>query len=222
MASEILLTASCRYLVSDVYSGYQNATSICNEERSRAGLLPLQNVYCNAHARRKFKELDPESPISQYFLTSYQEIYRVEKEIKDKDDQTRLEARQNLKANFLEMKNSGATFLGAISAKSSEASAINYFINNFDGLTCFLDHARLPIDNNHQERLLRNPVIGRKTWYGTHSKRGAMTAAKLTCKLNKLSPRAYLEQVVKDLHQRKQPYTPRQAAARIRNGVNTC
>ena len=41
----------------------------------------------------------------------------------------------------------------------------------------FLMSPRLPIDNNPQERLLRNPVIGRKTWYGTHSKLGAETAA---------------------------------------------
>ena len=50
---------------------------------------------------------------------------------------------------------------------------MSYFLENYDGLTLFLKNPSLPIDNNQQERLLRNPVVGRKTWYGTHSKRGA-------------------------------------------------
>ncbi|MCB0361975.1 MAG: transposase, partial [Bdellovibrionales bacterium] len=64
-----------------------------------------------------------------------------------------------------------------------------YFLGNYMGLTLFLDHPDVPIDNNPQERLLRSPVVGRKTWYGTHSERGAETAAILfsiieTCKIN--------------------------------------
>ena len=71
----------------------------------------------------------------------------------------------------------------------------------------------MPIDNNPQERLLRNPVIGRKTWYGTHSKLGAKTAAILfslveACKLNKVNPRDYFKSLVKDLHAGKNAYTP--------------
>jgi hypothetical protein len=60
---------------------------------------------------------------------------------------------------------------------------------------------------------LRNHVIGRKTWYGTHSKKGAETAAILftiveSCKLVGVNPRKYFENLVQDLLSGKNPYTP--------------
>jgi len=65
---------------------------------------------------------------------------------------------------------------------------------------------------------MRNPVIGRKTWYGTHSKRGAKTAAILfsiveSCKLNQVNPRAYLKRLVSALHSGKPHFTPAQFKA---------
>ncbi len=57
--------------------------------------------------------------------------------------------------------------------------------------------------------------MGRKTWYGTHSEKGAETAAIHftiieTCKLNNLNPRDYLKDLVRDLQNGKSPYTPYQ------------
>ena len=65
------------------------------------------------------------------------------------------------------------TIRGAYSSKSSIVKAIDYFNKNYNELTHFLKHKDVPIDNNFQERLMRSPVIGRKTWYGNHSERGA-------------------------------------------------
>ena len=91
--------------------------------------------------------------------------------------------------------------------------ALSYFLKNYSELTLFVQNIELPIDNNSQEAQLRNPVVGRKTWYGTHSKRGARTMAILfslveSCKLNKINPRKYFKKLVADLHQGKKPYTP--------------
>ena len=77
----------------------------------------------------------------------------------------------------------------------------------------FLDHWDVPIDNNAQEGILRNPVVGRKTWYGTHSERGALTAAILftlveTSKLNHVNPREYFKFLVERLHAGLGPMTP--------------
>jgi len=96
---------------------------------------------------------------------------------------------------------------------SKYAKALKYFLENFAGLTLFLDDPEVPIDNNSQERLLRNHVVGRKTWYGTHSERGALTAAILftlveTCKLNQVNPREYFKRLVQDLHDELDPQTP--------------
>ena len=97
--------------------------------------------------------------------------------------------------------------------QSKYAKALKYFLENYPGLTLFLDDPDVPIDNNSQERLLRNHVVGRKTWYGTHSERGALTAAILftlveTCKLNHVNPREYFKRLVEDLHAGHEPATP--------------
>ena len=93
------------------------------------------------------------------------------------------------------------------------AEAMNYFLKNFESLTRFLKNPRLPIDNNPQERLLRNPVIGRKTWFGTQTERGAKTNAILfsiveSCKLNKINPREYFKNLVVSLLHNNEVITP--------------
>ncbi|MBK8201184.1 MAG: transposase [Bdellovibrionales bacterium] len=93
--------------------------------------------------------------------------------------------------------------------------ALSYFLENYEGLTLFLGQPDVPIDNNAQERLLRSHVVGRKTWYGTHSERGAETAAILfslveTCKLNGVNPRQYFASLTKDLLMGQAPYTPKE------------
>ena len=99
------------------------------------------------------------------------------------------------------------------SKHSSISKALNYFLNNFESLVRFTKDPNLPLDNNSQEKQLRSPVIGRKTWYGTHSKRGAKTTAIMfsvvqSCKLNKVNPREYLTDLVRVLHQGQQAYSP--------------
>jgi transposase len=115
--------------------------------------------------------------------------------------------------HFEEMKSRALTLIPAYSTKSSIGKAMSYFLGNLKEFTHFQSNAAIPIDNNPQERLLRNPVIGRKTWYGTHSERGAETMVILfsiveSCKLNGVNPREYLKHLVQDLNQGKKPYTP--------------
>ena len=103
--------------------------------------------------------------------------------------------------------------LGGYPKDSKYAKALRYFLENYEGLTLCLGDAEIPLDNNSQEQLLRNHVVGRKTWYGTHSERGALTAAVLftlveTCKLNHVNPREYFKQLVTDLRDREPVRTP--------------
>jgi hypothetical protein len=79
-------------------------------------------------------------------------------------------------------------------------------------LTLFLKIENIPIDNNSQERLMRCPVVGRKTWYGTHSKRGAETNPILfslveSCKLNKVNPREDFKDIVHAIHEKRKVFT---------------
>ena len=43
--------------------------------------------------------------------------------------------------------------------------------NHWDGLTVFVDHPEIPMDNNKAERQVRGPVVGRKNYYGSGSDR---------------------------------------------------
>ena len=220
VASDLLMSSKCEYLVSDVFSGYGKAVRETSEQRRVQGLPEVLSVYCNAHARRKFKEaVDNFGEEAGFFIEQYQEIYRLEGTAKERppDEISRIRAEMGVK--FEQMRDLAVCSLNGYSSKSSIARAMSYFLENYVGLTRFLENPELPIDNNSQERLMRNPVIGRKTWYGTHSKRGAKSAAILfslveSCKLNKINPRQYFKQLVEDLHAGKASYTPHAFANR--------
>jgi len=176
VASLFLKDSLCEFLVSDVYSGYGKAVRETNQLRLESHLPLIQNIYCNAHARRKFKEAkDRSQEEAQFFIDQYKEIYRLEASAIDKPPEEILGIRSLMGPHFEEMKNRAMELVPGYSTKGSVGKAISYFLGNFKELTAFQNNAAIPIDNNSQERLLRNPVIGRKTWYGTHSKRGAET-----------------------------------------------
>ena len=219
VASDLLKESSCEFLLSDVFSGYSKAVSDSNEFRDRNNLPKLKNVYCNAHARRKFIEAEINfSEQAGYFIKAYQQIYLLEKQAKELPLLERHKYRDQMRPIFEQMRQRGYEYLKGVSDKSSLARAITYFIRNYEGLTLCLNHSFLPLDNNAAERALRSPVVGRKTWYGTHSKLGAKTAAVLfslveSCKLNQVNPREYLKRLVLDLHAGKPAYSPASFAA---------
>ena len=213
VASQLLIRSNCVFLVSDVYTGYAKAVRETNELRAKLGLPPITHVYCNAHARRYFKQAGEGFPEeARFYLNQYRKIYRLEKLAKNNPDK-RAKIRERIRKYFEKIRDKCISDIGAYSNKSKLGKAMGYFLKNYEGLTRFINNTDLPIDNNSQERLLRSPVIGRKTWYGTHSKRGAETAAILfslveSCKLNKVNPREYFKNLVQDLHQGKKAYTP--------------
>lgn len=213
VASSILTQSKCEFLVSDVFSGYAKAVREANEARREKGLVVIKNVYCNAHSRRKFKEAREKFQEAQFFIDQYREIYRLESEAKEKPPDQALAIRTQMIPIFETMKIRALEDIKAYPSKSSIGKAFGYFLKNFQPLTLFTKNIELPIDNNSQERLLRNPVIGRKTWYGTHSKRGAETAAVLfslveSCKLNNVNPREYFKNLVHDMLNGLAPYSP--------------
>jgi transposase len=208
VATDIMKDSKCEYLVSDVFSGYSKAVSDSNKYRIENNRPLIKNLYCNAHARRKFKEAELSFPKeSRFFIWCYRKIYRLES-LKDYPDRRKLQ-----EFYYKVMEKMGLKLRLNYSLKSSLVKAIDYFIKNFNELTYFLKHEDLPIDNNSQERLMRNPVIGRKTWYGTHSKQGAETNAILfslveSCKLNKINPRDYFKDIVHAIHEKRVIFTP--------------
>jgi len=219
VASKMLENSICEYLVSDVFSGYKKAIRIANKLREKLELPLVHNVYCNAHARRKFKEASQTFKFSEikvrdearYFIRCYGKIYRLEAL---EESEFSLEKKRKWQTLYFRlMERRSVSLRRSYSKKSKFGIAMNYFYNHYRELTLFLKVEGLPIDNNSQERLFRSPAVGRKTWYGTHSKKGARTAAILftlvqCCKLNKVNPRKYFKDLVEDLHAGKEAYTP--------------
>ena len=215
VASRFLAKSVCEFLMTDVYSGYGRGTREANAIRKAENRAEITGLYCNAHARRRFKVAKRKKfeEAAQFFIDKYQEIYLLEAEAKGKPPDRVLELRKAMLPHFVEMKAQALATIGTFSRKSEMAVALRYFLNHFDPLTRFIRDPECPIDNNPQERLLRNPVIGRKTWYGTHSVRGAETAARLfsiieSCKLNGVNPREYFPALIRAIHTGKPQFTP--------------
>lgn len=222
VASEVLIKSDCEVLVSDVYSGYGKALRVANLQRRSAGKSQIISAYCNAHARRYFHKAwtlkDKLTGISQYkeaefYLNHFHEIYRLNAEARGQPPPRVLELRAQMRPHFEAMRKRAIEELPSYPKNGKYGKALHYWLANYAGFTVFLEDPFVPIDNNSQERLLRNHVIGRKTWYGTHSERGALTAAILftlveSCRLNQVNPREYFRQLVESLHEGLSPLTP--------------
>lgn len=215
VASDMLTNrkSKCEILVTDVYSGYTKATRVSNDMRNQLGQPLIRNAYCNSHSRRKFYHAFPKYNEAAFYLDHYHEIYQLNSKSKDQPPDIVLGLRAQMEPRFKAMKQMALEELSGHSCKGKYGRALKYFINNYDGLTLFLTDPEVPIDNNAQERNFRSYVVGRKTWYGTHSKRGALTSAILfsiveTCKLNGVNPREYFKSLVEDLLAGAKPYTP--------------
>ena len=218
VASDLLVNSKCEILMSDVYSGYGKAVRISNLKRKEAGNeIKIDQAHCNAHARRYFFRAHETGNYleSTFYLDHYHEIYQLNDETKGKPPPEILAIRLKMKPRFEAMKAMAESELMQYPKDNQYAKALRYFLGNYEGLTRFLTDAEIPIDNNAQENMFRSPVVGRKTWYGTHSKLGARTSAILfsiveTCKLNGVNPREYFKQITDHILQGNQPYTPNQ------------
>jgi len=213
VASDILQNSKCEVLVTDVFSGYGKAMRVSNDLRRLAQKPLIKCAHCNAHARRYFFKAWSKYKEAAFYLDLYHEIYQLNAKAKGQSPPIVLELRHQMRPLFEAMKVKALEELPQYPRNGGYGKALRYFLNKYAEFTLFLDDPEIPIDNNAQERLLRSHVVGRKTWYGTHSQRGALTAAILftlieTCKLNQVNPREYLEHLVQDLLMGSQPYTP--------------
>ena len=163
---------------------------------------------CVAHGRRMSERaLKENPPLAQISLLFYQDSYLVEDMIKEKG-LTGVE-----KAKF-RRKHAGPiweTFkLWAASAildvpkDSLIFKALNYLIRNYDELTHYLDIPEMPIDNTDTERLIRDMVMGKKSYLFCRDldacKRAAMMYSLFgACKVLDKNPERWLCYVLKNI-----------------------
>ena len=83
------------------------------------------------------------------------------------------------------------------SLHNEQRKVLSSLQNHWQGLTVFLNHPQTPMDNNAAERAIRNPVTGRKNYYGSGSIWSAKLAAMMfsifqTLALWQINPRHWL------------------------------
>ena len=180
-------------LVCDDYSGYKAIVA--------AGVT---EVGCLAHARRKFYDLwaHHQSPVAEEALTFYGRLYEVEREVQALDADERCRIRQlkaspvadDLHAWLLRQRQK-------VPEGSATIKAIDYSLKRWDALTRYLTDARLPVDNNRVENLIRPVAVGRGNWLFAGSLRAGQRAAAImsliqSARLNGHDPYAYLKDVL--------------------------
>ena len=218
VAEKVLQNSNCRVFMSDAYSGYGRAIKDVNKMRKIEGKSPIVEVMCNAHARRYFDECSgtaEEPREGNFFIDQYKEIYALEKKkkvIQGSPDEG-LILRTQMSPYFELMKKKAEEGLESYSSQSHFYKSCQYYLNHYMALTEAVKDPSIPLDNNQSERELRGPVVGRKTWYGTHSKEGARVAAihftiVNSCKLSGANPREYYREIIKAIQQNKTLFTP--------------
>ena len=214
IAFDFLNNSSTEYFVSDGYAGYKKAIRELKEKYNRE----ITEVYCNSHAYRYFKNAaenwtEEIKPI----LEDYQKIYDLEEQIKEKnnkkDCEDALTLRRKMLFYFEKIKEKCKLDIENAMPHSAYKKALQYFLNHYQGLIICTGILEVPLDNNLSERNLRSAVIGRKTWYGTHSKRGASTNAILfsiieSCKMNNVNPRNYFPWIKQRIFENQEILTP--------------
>ena len=182
-------------MVVDRYRAYQVIDQVKN------GLIVL--AFCWAHVRRDFREVARTWPEQEGWAWAWLEgigkLYAL--------NDARLEVRHEPAA----FASADAALRGAVLALAAQGEAeladphvhparrkvLESLGDHWTGLTVFVEHPEVPMDNNTAERVQRGPVVGRKNYYGS----GAVWAGRLaammfsllqTLTLWNLNPRLWL------------------------------
>jgi transposase len=191
-------------MVVDRYKAYQVIAQV------KRGLIVL--AFCWAHVRRDFVAVARTWPDQESWALAWLEgigqLYALN------------DARLQVLPDPPAFAAADAALRGAVTALAAQGEAeladpqvhparrkvLESLGDHWTGLTVFVEHPEVPMDNNTAERVQRGPVVGRKNYYGS----GAVWAGRLaammfsllqTLTLWKLNPRlwltAYLEACAK-------------------------
>ncbi len=187
----LLKESSHGILTTDRYSAYQK--------------LPesIKHTYCWAHVRRDFLQLRdgyPKlAPLAQSWVERIDDLFlqnRVRLACLNNADYFEVEE-QKLRTLLTTMKEAWNGHLADTKLHPQARKVFKSLAKFWDGLTVFADLPAIPMDNNRSERSLRNPVVGRKNYYGSGALWSGYMAACLfsifqTLEANNLDPSSWL------------------------------
>ncbi len=145
----------------------------------------------------RLEHWDPDLPLAEQsddFKQQHQALQKLlqtmHNEAKEVVDRIKAE---NLKADRKETSLAGIKS----SAEQQQIKVYRSLLNHWEGLTLFMNNPEVPLDNNIAENSIRNPVTGRKAYYGSGSIWSAELAATLfsilqTLALWNINPRHWL------------------------------
>lgn len=194
-AAERFLDGFTGTLMVDGHGAYK---TVAETWAARGHRLTL--VHCWSHVRRGFIECERNFPEAKTAIQLIDRLFVTDR----KAEAVEVAGREARRAE-LRRTESLAT-IGLLEAwlreqkslpESGLHKAIQYALERWPALTVFLTDAAVPLTNNAAERALRDPVLGRKAHYGSHSERGTKTSSTFytlveNAQLCGLDPIAYL------------------------------
>lgn len=161
----------------DRYSAYKAMA------QTKAGLILL--AFCWAHVRRDFLAVFTGWPeLTEWAWAWIEEIgllyYRYDQRLATSEDPpAHAEADQLLRQHVEHMRQRCDAELALPNLRLPQRKTLTSLQEHWQGLTLFLDHPHVPLDNNEAERRLRGPVVARKNFYGSGSLWSGRLAAML-------------------------------------------
>src|SRR5262247_3439578 len=168
-------------LVCDRYSAYKSLALECEE---------LILAFCWAHVRRDFLKAARSWPELEGWMFTWvvdiRELYHLNAtRLEQWEARWSLEHQSSafaechhaLKVKLREMHERCEAHLQEPALHLAKQKVLSSLHNHWDGLTVFVDRPEVAMDNNTAERILRNPVVGRKNYYGSGSVWSAHFAA---------------------------------------------
>ena len=185
-------------LMCDAYSGYDWLKKINGRILCR----------CVVHARRPMERALKENPsLSKIGLLFYQNIYLVEEIAREKKLQGKEKAqfrKDNAEPLWESFKLWASSAILDVPKDSLIFKALNYLLRNYAELTNYIDIPEMPLDNNDTERLIRDMVMGKKSYLFCRDldacKRAAMMYSLFgACKVLDKNPERWLCHVLKNI-----------------------
>jgi transposase len=190
-------------LMSDGYGAYGSlARAGPQMNLDGTGGNRIKHVQCWAHVRRKFYDLREKHP------EECRQVLNLIRGLYVNESRVRGNGTDGLAERALRRDRIGRKVVALIERwakkqvtrflpESGLVKAIGYMTNAWRGLTVFLDDPCVPLDNNHVERAIRGPVVGRKNHLGSMTGRGAEVTAQLytlfeSAKLAGIDPKVYV------------------------------
>jgi transposase len=164
-------------LVVDRYKAYQAIAQV------KGGLIVL--AFCWAHVRRDFVTVARTWPEQESWALSWVERIGQVYQLNDARRAVLEEPAQfaaadaRLRAAVTALGAQGESELADPSLHPARRKVLESLGDHWTGLTVFVEHPEVPMDNNTAERAQRGPVVGRKNYYGS----GAVWAGRLAAML---------------------------------------